>query len=78
MIQPKEFRLWMASIEVFGRPIQVQEVAQLVGRAPESLSRYRRDGVRDGEEKMMRLAMAAISSELKPWGVGETKSWLTA
>lgn len=68
MITWKEFRNWQASVERHGRPIMGIELAFELGMTPETLSRYRRQGVPDEAERRMRLAMAAISAGLKPWG----------
>lgn len=68
MIGPKEFRNWQSGIEVEGRAIRGNELARRLGRTPEYISRVRAAGVPDGEESIMRLAMAAIATGLKPWG----------
>lgn len=63
----REFREWMASIEVEGRPIRGVELARRLGISQEHLSRIRRDGA-DNKANLYRLAMAAISNGVKPWG----------
>ncbi len=68
MISAKEFRTWQASIDVEGRPIRGIEVARRFGLAAETVSRFRTEGVKDGSEPIMRLAMAAMAAEIKPWG----------
>ncbi len=67
MITAKEFRNWMTFVEVFERPVRGVELARMLGRAPETISRYRSEGVADTEEKIMRLAMAAIIRDVQPW-----------
>jgi len=63
----KEFRAWQASVEVEGRPMRGSEVARKMGITPEHVSRLRRDG--SSKDAVYRLAMAAISSGIKPWGM---------
>lgn len=63
----KEFRTWQASVEVEGRPMRGSEVARKMGISPEHVSRLRRDG--SAKDSIYRLAMAAISTGMKPWGV---------
>lgn len=58
----------MASVEIAGRPIRGTEVAHMLGRTPEYVSKCRKAGVSDEADKITRLAMAAISAGLKPWG----------
>jgi hypothetical protein len=67
-ITPKEFRLWQASVERYGRQIKGVELAGLFGVVPETVSRWRAFGVGDQEERRMRLAMAALTADIKPWG----------
>lgn len=67
MIEAIDFRRWQAEIEVEGRPIRGIELARRLGREPDTLSRWRNSGVPDSEEKLLRLAMAAMSAGLQPW-----------
>lgn len=69
MISRKEFRNWQNSIEIEGRPIRGIELARRLGRTDDTITKYRNVGVPDSEEPTLRLAMAAISANLKPWGV---------
>lgn len=69
MITAKEFRTWQAGIDVEGRPIRGIEIARRFGLAAETVSRFRQAGVSDGAEAITRLAMAAVSAGIKPWGV---------
>lgn len=68
MVTAKEFRTWQASVEIEGRPIRGVEIARRLGRSPETIAVYRNDGINDQAEMVMRLAMAAISEGVKPWG----------
>jgi len=62
----KEFRAWQSSIEVEGRPIRGFELARRMELTPEHISRLRRDG--SAKDRLYRLAMAAITAGIKPWG----------
>lgn len=62
----REFRVWQASIEVEGRPLRGTEVARRMGLTPEHVSRLRNGGAT--KDMLYRLAMAAISAGVKPWG----------
>lgn len=62
----KEFRAWQASVEVEGRPIRGSELARRMGLTPEHVSRLRNGGT--PKDALYRLAMAAISAGVKPWG----------
>lgn len=75
MITPKEFRHWqmLQTPEVIGGRgnrlpgARSKDMARKLGIAPESFSRYRRIGIGDQGERIMRLAMAAIAAGLEPW-----------
>ena len=57
-----EFRIWQA-----GTGLNVREVAEAIGKSPDTISLYRRDGVPERESRIVRLACSAIANDLRPW-----------
>lgn len=68
MVTAEDFRKWQAGIEVEGRGIRGVELARRLGKHQDTISTYRTVGIPDSEESVMRLAMAAISAGIKPFG----------
>jgi len=69
MVTAKEFRQWQASLDHSGRQVKGVDLALAFGVAPETISRWRANGIPDGDERRTRLAMAALSAGLNPWGL---------
>lgn len=63
-MEAKQFRLWQAELGLSGR-----EVADAMGKTPDTITNYRTKGVPEREVTIVRLAMAAIAAKLPPWGV---------
>lgn len=43
------------------------QIGQALGKSPNTIVRYRRDGVPEGESRAIRLALRAIANALPPW-----------
>lgn len=57
-----EFRIWQSTTG-----LNVRQTAEALGKSPDTVSLYRRDGVPERESRIVRLACAAIANDLSPW-----------
>jgi hypothetical protein len=59
---PEAFRAAQAHLGLSGI-----RIGQALGKSPNTIVRYRRDGVPEGESQTGRLALRALANALPPW-----------